>query len=366
MEIIPRSVKVATIVGMGLQIALVGMTSVNLVVANPQTIVGLGPLDNYKIWMSILGLTLIGSLLYHQIRGAILIGIIILTVITWYIEDSYPPNFVQFPSLQSSVHDFIDLNGYDWIEGTSGVLSFIFIGIIDVSGIIFGMSSLAKLTLPDGSVPGALFGFLGASIGTLISAMTGGTPIIVYVESATGIKEGGRTGLTAIVVGLLFLISLVLAPLFAQIPVTATSPIAILIGAMMMSQAVEIDWNDMSSAIPAFLTLTIMPLTFSITNGIVFGLIAAFLFYITTGQAFVDIHKYLHSYRQVSVNETSPLQGNFQLGASEDRVGRSNSFDKAYTLLDLKPLVRAPSLILKKEEADAVRDSNMRDNLPQA
>eukprot|EP01035_Chromulina_nebulosa_P017709 gene17709-23301_t len=204
MKIIPRSVKVSTIVGMGLQIAMVGMTSVQLVIPNEQTIVGLGSLDNYKIWYSF----------------------------------------------------------------------------------------LANLNTVDGNIPGSLYGFLGSSIGTLISAVTGGTPIIVYVESAAGIKEGGRSGLTAVVIGFCFILSLILSPLFAQIPVTATSPVAILVGAMMMSPAVEIDWNNMSEAIPAFLTLTIMPLTFSITNGILFGLLAAISFYITTGQAYSDWQNY--------------------------------------------------------------------------
>lgn len=358
MKAIPRSVKVATIVGMGLQIALVGMTSVNLVVANPQTIVGLGSLDNYKIWFSICGLVMIGSLLFHQIQGAILIGIIILTLLTWLLENSFPSKFTQFPSMHTGISDYIDFVNYDWILGLPGVMSFLFIGIIDVSGIIFGMSSLAKLTRKDGTVPGSLYGFLAASIGTIISAATGGTPIIVYVESAAGIKEGGRTGLTAVAIGILFLISLVFAPLFAEIPVTATSPVAILVGAMMMSQAVEVDWNNMSDAIPAFLTLTIMPLTFSITNGIVFGLIAAMMFYVTTGQAYIDLKNYLSTEGITIGNGYTEVSESSHHPPSNDAMTRSESFnERASNLLDYKPLVRTPSLLLRREDAQAVRDA---------
>jgi adenine/guanine/hypoxanthine permease len=359
MKTIPRSVKVATIVGMGLQIALVGMTSVNLVVANPQTIVGLGSLANYKIWFSICGLVMIGSLLFHQIQGAILIGIILLTILTWLVEDSFPSYITQFPTMRTGVSDYIDFANYDWILGLPGVISFLFIGIIDVSGIIFGMSSLAKLTRKDGTVPGSLYGFLAASIGTIISAATGGTPIIVYVESAAGIKEGGRTGLTAVIIGLLFVISLVFAPLFAEIPVTATSPVAILVGAMMMSQAVEIDWNNMSDAIPAFLTLTIMPLTFSITNGIVFGLLAAMMFYVTTGQAYTDLKQHLSSEGITLGNGYTEVDEAAMRVPSSERLSRSGSFnERAANLLDYKPLVRTPSLLLRREEAQAVRDAN--------
>ena len=161
MQIIPRSVKLATIVGMGLQIALVGMTSVNFVVANPQTIVGLGSLANYQVWLSLGGLILIGSLLFHRVSGGILLGILVLTIITWYIEGNYPTHFVQFPRMESNITDFVGFEDWDNSKCLPGVLAFLFIGIVDVSGVIFGMASLASITESDGHVPGALFGFLG-------------------------------------------------------------------------------------------------------------------------------------------------------------------------------------------------------------
>lgn len=375
MRLIPRSVKQATIVGMGLQIALVGFTSVNFVVSNPQTVVGLGSLDNYKIWLSFSGLILIGTLLYHEISGAILIGIIILTLISWRIEDNCPEKWSQLPAMESKITDFVDFTDFNFVKCMPGILAFIFIGIIDVSGVIFGMSSLAdqltvlrkepaivvsKLTQEDGSVAGALYAFLAASVGTMVSAMTGGTPIIVYVESAAGIKEGGRTGITAIVIGILFFVSLFLAPLFASIPVVATSPVAILVGAMMMSQATDLDWNNMSEAIPAFLTLTIMPLTFSITNGIVCGLMAAFLFYVTTGQFFRDIKSGFRSTSQApSSLELSPLNKHDRMDENTD--SGDNQVQPGF--LDTRPpLKRTCSLILPKRDADVVTEAPIDSN----
>ncbi len=350
MRLIPRSVKIATIVGMGLQIALVGMTSVKLVVPNEQTIVGLGDIHNYQIWCSLFGLLLIGSLLFHQVRGAILIGILVMTLLTWYLEDSYPQQLFQLPAVRLDPSRYIDFSTFDVWKCLPGILAFMFIGIIDVSGVIFGMASLAQITEPDGTIPGSTQTFVATSVGTLVSALTGGTPIIVYVESAAGIKEGGRTGLTAVIISLFFLLSILVAPVLASIPLTATSPVAILVGAMMMSQSVEIDWNNMSEAIPAFLTLIIMPFTFSITNGIVFGLIAAFVFYLTTGQFLADAKALLFGQPQAqsALGEGMPLQSRSHSFHSDRSESDASRFDD-------KPFVRAPSLILRKRDADSVQ-----------
>lgn len=354
MKLIPRSVKLATIVGMGLQIALVGMTSVHLVVPNAQTIVGLGDLSDPHIWMSLAGLILIGSLLFHEVPGGILIGILVITVATWSLEHSYPAAYVQLPDLWATMSDssaYVSLAGFDPVKCAQGIAAFLFIGIIDVSGVIFGMASLADLIDDHGAVPGATASFVAVSVGSIVSALTGGTPVIVYVESATGIKEGGRSGLTAVVVGALFLVSLFLAPVLGSIPVTATSPVAILIGAMMMSQAKEIDWNNMSEAIPGFLTLIIMPFTFSITNGIVFGLIAAFAFHVTTGQAYRDLMALCRGKAEgegegaVRQSELTALNGTYSTSSAEEQPS---------SYLDNTPFVRAPSLILRSAQADAV------------
>mmetsp|Transcript_1487 Transcript_1487/g.2489 ORF Transcript_1487/g.2489 Transcript_1487/m.2489 type:complete len:572 (-) Transcript_1487:2014-3729(-) len=410
MKLIPRSVKLATIVGMGLQIALVGMTSVKMVVPNEQTIVGLGDVTSSDVWLSVIGLVLIGSLLYHQVRGGILIGIFVMTILDWIMKDQYPSSYIDLPNLAVDVSDFVVFDAFSFQRCTAGVLAFLFIGVIDVSGVIFGMASLAKLTDDTGHIPGATPTFIAVALSTLVSAITGGTPIIVYVESAAGIKEGGRTGLTALLISLFFVLSLFFAPVLSDIPLIATAPVSILVGAMMMSQAVEIDWNNMSEAIPAFLTLITMPFTFSITNGIVLGLITAFMFYITTGQFFYDIASVFGYGTQSSSGGASrnksgsdPAQPSFpsnssggskfssdspQYGESSSLLmgsatttngnSNSNSGSKAGSrrpstgsqgggggggaedegknqFLDDEPFVRTPSLILRRRDAEAVR-----------
>jgi MFS superfamily sulfate permease-like transporter len=215
-----------------------------------------------------------------------------------------------------------------------GIAAFTFIGLIDVSGVIYGMAKSAELVEADGSVPGSQATFSAVALGTMISAATGGTPIIVYVESATGIKEGGRTGVTAILVGLLFIITLPIAPLLGSIPVTATAPVAMLIGAMMMSEATEIDWHNMSEAIPAFLTMVIMPFTFSITDGIVFGLIAALGFYITTGQMYRDVMNMYFGHSKVRSISENGKGANSSEAVSEMTLLSSvsnHSIDGSYT-----------------------------------
>jgi AGZA family xanthine/uracil permease-like MFS transporter len=292
MVIIPHSVKIGTIVGMGLQIAIVGMTSIDLVVGSNFTLITLGDLANYKIWVSIFGLLIIGTLSYHKVRGGILIGILIISILTWYLESSFPHKFVTLPTLTLGHADYINFSELEFGKCFSAVVAFVFIGIIDVSGVMFGMARLANLTLIDDTVPGSMYAFVGVSVSTVLGACMGSTPVIIYVESAAGIKEGGRTGLTAVVISFFFVLSLFLAPLFSSIPVTATSSVSILVGVLMMSQAREIDWDDLSSAIPAFLTMTLIPFTFSITNGIMFGLLAALFFYFSTGKVIKDLERF--------------------------------------------------------------------------
>lgn len=383
MSFIPRSVKIGTIVGMGLQIALVGMTSVKMVVPNQETIVGLGDVSHYQVWLPLVGLILIGSLLFHQVEGGILIGIGVMTVVTWVIESSYPSTWVQLPNVFIDVSQFLSFTDIRLMKCLPGIAAFTFIGLIDVSGVIFGMAKAANVVEPDGTVPGSQATFSAVAVGTMISAATGGTPIIVYVESATGIKEGGRTGVSAILVGLLFIIALPIAPLLGSIPVTATAPVAMLIGAMMMSEAPEIDWHNMSEAIPAFLTMVIMPFTFSITDGILFGLISALGFYITTGQMYRDIKDtYFASPRSVSdkeevggdtvsemtrlspgsptINYTNTNTQSQQHHHHHHRHGRTRSTsgnqadmedDDVVTFIDHQKFERQPSLILKRKSS---------------
>ena len=145
MSLIPHAVKVGTIVGMGLQIALVGMTSVDLIVSNNMTLVTLGDVHNYKVWTALVSLCLIGTLIHHDVKGGIMIGIFITSLVTWVACSSFPTTYVQVPTLTMSIHDYLSFHDFDWHTCASAVLAFVFIGIIDVSGVVYGMAKLANL-----------------------------------------------------------------------------------------------------------------------------------------------------------------------------------------------------------------------------
>ena len=342
MGMIPKAIKLSTIVGMGLQVAFIGLTSVNVVVANPKTIVGLGPVMQKEVWISILGLVFLGTLLFHKIKGAILVGIIGISLFTWTLDQSFPTKVIDFPSFENALVP-LSLSSFDAVKMVPAICTFLFIGVVDVSGVVFGMASLANLTTFSGNVPGSMFAFLGCGVGTILGAAMGSSPVIVYVESAAGIQDGGRSGLTAIVTAILFLLSIIFAPLFTQIPPTATSSVAILVGAMMMGQATEIDWSRTEEAIPAFLTMTIMPFTFSISNGIVIGLFTALLFHMSTGALFNDLSRMFMKH-EVAIGERQTLLQSEDVEEQQDWL----------------PVVRAPSLILDKKVVDKVREARGR------
>ena len=322
MHIVPRSVKLAIIVGMGLLIAMIGMVSISLIVADEKTLVTMGNLDNWDIHTSLMGVILVASLLYHNVQGAILVGIAILTLIFWTIQKSFPTQVFEAPHWDGS--QYIDLSVlWQWDRAATiytAVASFLFICIFDVSGVMFGLGTLAQLMDDEGNIPKSIYGFFGSAAGTMVASFFGSTPIIVTVESASGVKEGGRTGLTAVVIGLYFLLSLFFAPLFGEVPEGATAPVLILVGTLMMGEAAKIDWETMDSAVPAFLVLTLIPLTYSITNGIVFGLAAAVVFYFTTGKAFSDIMRTIKKSRGETVDEVEPLLDDDNIHGSEVNV----------------------------------------------
>lgn len=278
---------------------MIGMVSVNLIVSSPKTLVELGDVgSDLSMQLCLAGILFVASLLYHDTKGAILIGIAVVTIVDWIINQSWPDGVFDVPNVNFD-------NGY-WqpfsvFAGVSpsvlypAIGSFVLICIFDISGVMFGLATLGGIIKEDGEIPGSTWAFLASSLGTLVAAWIGSTPIIVCVECASGVREGGRTGLTAIVIGLYFAASVFLAPLFSAVPETATAPVLVLVGVMMMGESAKIKWDNMADALPAFLTIILMPLTYSITNGMIFGLVASFGFYLTTGQIFVDTAK-LHKH----------------------------------------------------------------------
>ena len=230
MKLIPKPIKVGTIVGVGMLVTFYGFSSVGIIVYNPSTLVTLGSLASYKVWLTFLGLILIVSLMYHNVKGAILIEILVLSLISWWAGDSWPKTLVQWPTIKSAPQNLIDFTSFDFNLMAPAIASFLFVELVVVGGVLIGLASQAKLGDGKGVVPGSVYVFLGCGFGTMVGAATGSTPVILYADSGVGIKDGGRTGVTALTTSLLFVVSLFLAPLFSQVPSSATAPIAIFIG----------------------------------------------------------------------------------------------------------------------------------------
>jgi AGZA family xanthine/uracil permease-like MFS transporter len=293
MKTVPHAIKLAIVVGMGLLIAMIGMVSVGLIVANPKTLVELGDVFNDRtLQLFLVGILMVASLLYHDVKGSILIGIAFLTLVDWTINNSWPSAVAEVPKFHPNDYLSNLLVIFDPAKASTllvAVGAFVLICIFDISGVLYGLATLGGLQNPEtDEIPGSLWAFIASSVGTIVASSCGSTPIIVCVECASGVREGGRTGLTAVVMGLYFTSSIFLAPLFGAVPDLATSPVLVLVGVMMMPEAAKIEWGNMNDALPAFLTIILMPLTYSITNGMIFGLLTSIGFYFTTGKFWID------------------------------------------------------------------------------
>jgi adenine/guanine/hypoxanthine permease len=244
MKVVPECVKYGIVVGMGLLIAMIGMVSVKMVVPDEDTIVGLGNvLGDVSLHLTMCGLILTSSLIYWDVKGGILLGIALVAVLQWTISDSWPTDIVNVPIFHHNNYimpsALIDPDKAMILWTAVG--AFLLICIFDISGVVFGLATLGGLIKEDdGHIPGSLWVFLASSVGTVTAAFFGSTPIICCVETASGIKEGGRTGLTAIVIGFYFVLSLFLSPLFAAVPDDSTAPVLMLIGVMMMAESAKV------------------------------------------------------------------------------------------------------------------------------
>jgi len=265
MSVIPHHLLAAVAAGIGMFIALIGLKNAGIVVANPDTIVALGKLTASGPLLSLVGLALIMALTLLGVRGAILISILVTTGIG--IATGMAPVAALDPAWAWR------LFGHGW-----GVLEvvfvFLFVDLFENIGTLVAVTRKAGLVRPDGSIPGLNRMLYADSISSMIGALLGTTTVTSYVESATGVEVGGRSGLTAVITGLLFLVALPFAPYAQLVPLAATAPALIVVGALMMAPLTEIDWNRSDEAIPAFLALVMIPLTFSIANGLAFGITA--------------------------------------------------------------------------------------------
>ena len=270
---LPNSLKYSIGGGIGLFLALVALKSAEVVVSNPDTLVSLGDIHSPQVLLTIVGFCFIVTLEHFRIRGGIIIGILVITAIASVAGlNEFKGVFAPVPSLAPT---FLQLDFHDLFNMSlvSVIFVFFFVDLFDSTGVLIGVAGRAGL-LVDGKLPRVKKALLADSTAIVVGAGLGTSSTTAYVESAAGAAAGGRTGLTAVVVGLLMLASLWFSKLAASVPAYATAPALLYVGVLMMRSMTEIDWKDVSEAAPAFFTLIFMPFAYSIADGIAMGFIS--------------------------------------------------------------------------------------------
>lgn len=283
---IPLSMKHAVSAGIGLFIAFIGLQGAGVIVNNDAVLVGLGDMGSPSVLIALFGVLLIGVLLALKVKGALLIGIFAATIagIPFGVTQLPEGHLVSLPPSVSPIFFKFDFHQIFTIDMLIVLFTFLFVDMFDTVGTLVGVSSKADMLTPEGNVPRAKQALFADAIGTTFGSMLGTSTVTTYVESASGVAEGGRTGLTSLTVAGLFLISLFFAPLFIMIPGAATAPALIVVGLFMLSPILKIDMEDYTESIPAFFTIIMMPLAYSIAEGIVFGMLAYVILKLLTGK----------------------------------------------------------------------------------
>jgi AGZA family xanthine/uracil permease-like MFS transporter len=283
-EAIPQELYAAIAAGIGLFIAVIGLRNAGIIVPSPATLVTLGNLRDKNTLLAIFGLVLISALLARGVRGAMLIGILVTTLVAALCGlIPWKPEAYHFSDIAATAGK-LDIRGAWKIGFVEIVFVFLFVDLFDNVGTLVGVGTKAGLFDKAHRIPRMRSIFLVDSAATIAGSFAGTSTVVSYIESAAGVVAGGRSGVTAIVVGLLFVLALFIAPVIGAVPPAATAPALIVVGSLMMSQIGEITWKDPAIAIPAFLTLVTIPLTFSIANGLAFGFTAYALLRIMTGK----------------------------------------------------------------------------------
>ena len=282
-DIIPETLKKSISVGIGIYIAFIGLSSAEIVVNNDATLVSIGDLSQGPALLCIIGIVLSSVLLIKKVPGALLIGIIVTTLI------GIPLGVTQFNGVMStppSVEPI--LCKFEWTKIFTSemfviVFTLLFVDLFDTIGTLIGVATRAGM-IKNGKIPHLKQAFMVDALATTSGAIMGSSTVTTFVESAAGVEQGGRSGLTAFVCGLCFLVSLFFAPLFLSIPSAATAPVLVLVGVMMMSSVVEINFREYSEAIPAFICFVMMPLCYSISDGIVLGMLSYVIINLCAGK----------------------------------------------------------------------------------
>jgi AGZA family xanthine/uracil permease-like MFS transporter len=284
MKAIPRELYAAVAAGIGLFIALIGLHNAGIIVASPATLVTLGNMRDKNTLLALFGLVLIAALSAWRVKPAMLIGILATTLLGAALGVvHWTPQVYRFADLAATAGQ-LDIRGA-WSLGLAGIVFvFLFVDLFDNVGTLVGVGTGAGLFDADGNIPRVREILLCDATATIAGSMVGTSTVTSYIESAAGVAAGGRSGVTSIVTGLLFIAAMFLAPLIGAVPAAATAPALIIVGSLMLAHLGEINWGEPVSAIPAFLTLITIPLTFSIANGLGFGFTSYALLKIARGE----------------------------------------------------------------------------------
>ena len=283
---IPLNLKYAISAGIGLFIAFIGLQNAGIIVDNSATLISLGNIGNSGALIALAGLIITGVLLALKVKGALLIGIFASTIIgiPFGVTQLPDSSWISLPPSISPIFMKIQFSEIFSTDMLVVVITFLFVDIFDTVGTLVGVTSKAGMLEKDGKVPRAKQALMADAIGTTFGAVMGTSTVTTYVESASGVAEGGRTGLTALSTAGMFALALFLAPIFLMVPGAATAPALILVGSFMAASIVKINFEDYTESIPAFLAVIMMPLAYSIAEGIVFGMLSYVILKLLTGR----------------------------------------------------------------------------------
>lgn len=303
---VPTSLKKAVSVGIGLMIALIGLQNSGIIHANPDTFGALSDFSTPGPILSVIGLIITGVLIALRVRGAILIGILATAVlgVPMGVVSLEGASIFGRPASLAPIFLHMDLRGAMSL-GFMTIFAFVFVDVFDTMGTLMGTAARAGMLDERGRLPRVKQAMMVDAVGTMGGAVLGTSTVTTYIESASGIAEGGRTGLTAVVVGVLFLLSLFLSPLAGLIPAEATAPALIIVGILMMAAISGIDFNDITEALPAFVTIVLMPFTLKIADGIAAGFLTYPIMKLAAGRS-REVHPLIYVLALVALVHFAP------------------------------------------------------------
>lgn len=273
-DAIPTTLKRAIGGGIGLFIAFIGLKNAGIIVENSATFVSIGKLTEGSALLGVIGIVITSMLTVKKVPGSLLLGILITAIIGIPMGLAHFTGLVDVPPSVDPLFCKFEFHNIFTIDMLVVVFTFLFIDMFDTMGTLVGVCTKAGMMRPDGKIPGLNKAFMADAIATMTGACLGASTTTTYVESAAGVAQGGRTGLTSFATAVCFIIALFFAPLFLSIPAAATTPVLVIVGLFMLSPIKDIDLEDYAESIPAFITIIMMPLAYSISDGILCGLIS--------------------------------------------------------------------------------------------